>query len=115
MKTEAAKEWKDGLSAEEMAAEQGPLLIPGRPYLWVMTHGWGIVAFYVRWETPLRVRVAHANHFHEAKKDYGALAQEGAGKDCQWRYEGSAELTFPHLIRWYRYHGDVPRGPIRVR
>lgn len=101
------------LSTEEME-ECKPLYIPGKPLMWVMSFGWAIVGYYVRHETPLRIRVAHANFFRNANKDYGRLAREGADSNCEWRYEGNEELSFQHIIRTVEFLGEVPNGPIRT-
>lgn len=104
----------DRMTDAELAEEATPLLVPGRPYLFVMGFGWSIVAFYVRHETPLTIRVAHANHFRNAHKDYGLLITEGAGDDCEWRYEGRAHLSVTAIQRITTYAGEVPRARIRT-
>ena len=106
---------RDLLDPAELELEsRTPLLIPGHPYLWVLTHGWAVVGFFVKWETPLRIRLAHASHFHDAGKNYERIAQEGIDKKEAWRYEGAEEINFAHEIRVCRYMGQVPRGPIHV-
>lgn len=93
---------------------KGTIYKPGHSYCWVMGFGWCIVGFYIEHLSPLTIRVAHANHFRNANKDYGKLMQEGAGKECEWRYEGNEELTVPAIQRVGEYLGEVPRGNIRA-
>jgi hypothetical protein len=78
-----------------------------------MSYGWCIVGFYIEHISPLIIRVAHANHFHQAHKDYGALMRDGGSPNTEWRYEGNNELTIPHIIRAGEYGGKVPRGPVK--
>ncbi len=86
--------------------------IEGEAYLWIQTFGWACVGFYICHDTPLRIRVAHANHFRAAGVDYGRFAQEGPPPTCEWRYEGNACVREPHVIRCLEYFGEVPRGRI---
>lgn len=86
---------------------------PGEAYLFVMTFGWGIVARYVRHETPLHIIVEHASHFRNAGVDYGVLANKGPGKDCEWRYEGDAILNVSHIMRAVKYKGKVHGSSVR--
>lgn len=107
---------KDLLTEKELDQFQdaGPFYVPGKPYMWVMSFGWCIIGFYIGHETPLTIRVAHANHFQNAGVDYGVLAQEGPDptKTCQWRYEGNSLLSFHSILRADDYGGSVPRGRI---
>lgn len=102
------------MSEDELEAltDAGPFYIPGRPYMWVMGFGWCIVGFYVCHESPLTIRVAHANHFRNAGVDYGEMAQKGPGANCEWRYEGNSLLHFHAIQRADEYNGEVPLGPI---
>lgn len=106
---------REKLTDEEMAQEQAPLYEPGRPYLWVLTHGWCMVGFYVRHETPLRIRVAHASYYATAGVPHSQLAREGPGPGIKWRYLGRGEITVPHVIHATDYHAEVHRGAVRLR
>lgn len=103
---------QDRLAPEELANQQQPYYEFGKPYTWVMGFGWCIIGFYVRHENPLLIRVAHANHFKNAKVDYGRIMTEGPPTGCEWRYEGSVLLLLHAIQRVGEYHGEVPRGPI---
>jgi len=104
----------DKLRASELeAAKSQPVYEPGKAYLFVLTFGWAVVGYYVDRPDPLTIRVMHCNHFRNAGKDYGRLIAEGGGRECEWRYEGLARLSVPHVIRVADYHGEVPSGPIR--
>ena len=101
----------DVLSNDEIMKEKSePFYVPGRPYLFVMGFGWAVVGFYICHESPMKIRVAHANHFRNANKDYGKLVTEGAGKDCEWRYEGRSLLNETAIQRVDTYAGEVPRS-----
>lgn len=80
----------------------------GKSFLWVMSHGWGIIGFYIRHENPLHIRVAHANFFRDAHVDYGTLANEGGVISTEWRYIGNSLITVPHIIRADEYWEKVP-------
>jgi hypothetical protein len=101
------------LTPDEISEHKSPYYVPGRPYVWVMGFGWCIVGYYVRHENPLTIVVAHANHFRNAKVDYGQLIREGPAADCEWRYEGTDLLPFHAIQRVAPYGGEVPRGRIR--
>jgi len=103
----------DRLKPEELDKARKPLLVPGDPYLFVLSFGWALVAHYVCHETALTLRLTNASHFRNAGKDYGKIATEGAGPGCEWRYEGDAVLNINHVIRIVRYHGKVHTGNIR--
>lgn len=97
------------LSKEEITAiHELPMMEPGAPYLFVLTYGWAVVGYYIDRPEPLFMRICHANHFRNAGKDYGRLAREGGGSECEWRYEGIANVMVPHIIRIIPYMGDVP-------
>lgn len=105
---------KDMLSNEElepMKAEGYVFYEAGKPYLWTQGFGWGIIGFFVKYLTPTRIMVAHANHFRNAGKDYGRLGTEGAGPECEWRYEGTIEMNLNATIKAQRYYGMVNRNP----
>lgn len=105
----------DKLSEEELEKYQGvaTVLVPGLPYMWLMGFGWAKIGFYVKHVAPNRVLVAHCNHFRNAGKDYGRLLTEGAGDDCEWRYEGNlSEINTSHVLQTTRYYGRVNRGRI---
>ncbi len=105
---------RDILMQEEVIhCSEKVLYQAGLPYLFVMSYGWAIVAFYVRHENPLRIRVAHANFFRQANTDYGTLT-EGAPDNCEWMYIGNSVLTEPHILRADEYFGKVPRGRIKL-
>ena len=107
----AIKKKQDKLDfAEIEAIRSQPILIAGEPYLFVMTYGWAIVGFFVDRPEPLIIRVAHANHFRNAQKDYGRLAMEGGEDNCEWRYEGTSKLAFAQIHHIDDYYGKVPRG-----
>lgn len=99
--------------AELLAAPS--LYQPGKPLQWVMSYGWVLVGFYVRHESPLKVRVAHANYYIRAGKTHADLAREGAGDETKWCYLGNTEISVPHVLFTDEYFGEVPRGPIRLR
>lgn len=104
-----SKAKRDRLDEKElMAAAERPLLQPGLPYQFIMTYGWVVVAFYVRHETPLTIRVAHCSYYQNAGKTHAQLAREGGA--AAWRYEGNTTLTTHHILRVVEYHGEVPRG-----
>jgi hypothetical protein len=103
---------RDRLKPEELLAFKQPLYEPGLPYIWTLTFGWACVGFYVRHETPLRIRVAHANYFKNAQKSYADLARTGGATNTEWRYLGNYEITVPHIIGTGEYLAEVPRGPI---
>lgn len=93
--------------------ETESVLVAGEPYLWIMDFGWAKIGFYVKHLAPNRILVAHCNHFRNAGKDYGRLATEGAGSDCEWRYEGVlVELNTSHILQTSPYYGTVNRGII---
>ena len=105
----------DVLSDDELAKFSGvsTVLVPGQPYLFIMTFGWAKVGYYVKHTAPNRILVAHCSHFANAGKDYGALMTEGAGRECEWRYEGElVELATTHIIEQGLYHGKIHRGII---
>ncbi len=106
---------RDRMGADELAEESGPLYETGRPYLWVLSYGWCIVGFYVRHETPLRIRVAHASYYASAGKPHAQMAREGAGPDIKWRYAGREEISAPHVLHVMEYHAEVHRGAVRLR
>ena len=101
------------LSAEELQAYEAPFWQPGKPVMLVMSFGWCVVGFYVRHETPLQIRLAHVNHFRNAGVDYGVMATEGPGSNCEWRYEGSGVVNINHVLRSLDYGGEVPTSRIR--
>lgn len=86
---------------------------PGKPVMLVLTFGWCIVGFYVRHETPLQIRVKHANHFRNAGVDYGVMSQKGPASTCEWRYEGDETINVNHIIRSIEYGGDIPTSRVR--
>src|SRR5581483_458658 len=101
---------RDELTEEQVEKFNKTIYEKGKPYLWVKGFGWGIVGFYIDHLSPLFIRVAHCNHFRNAGKDYGRLAIEGAGDECEWRYEGNAEINVMAIQRVVEYHGKVPRS-----
>ena len=89
------------------------VLVPGHPYLFIMTFGWAKVGYYIKHTAPNRILVAHCSHFANAGKDYGRLMTEGVGANCEWRYEGEmVELATAHIIEQGLYHGKIHRGRI---
>lgn len=101
------------LPAGDLDAVRGvPIYEPGRPYLWVLTYGWAIVGYYADRPEPLIIRVAHANHFRSAGRDYGRLAREGGDSSTQWRYEGTTLIYLPQIHHVDHYMGEVPHGRI---
>ena len=98
---------RDELTKEQIEQFKGTILKSGKPYLWVLGFGWGIIGFYIEHINPIKLRIAHANHFRNAGKDYGRLATEGAGDDCEWRYEGNVELIETNVQRVIEYLGKV--------
>jgi len=106
-----AKAKREILDSTELAElQERPYYEAGKPYLWTLGFGWAIVGFFVKHTTPTRMMVAHANHFRNAGKDYGRLALEGAGPECEWRYEGLDEINMLHVLKAQEYFGEVPRG-----
>lgn len=104
---------KDVLSEAELSAfEKVPsIYVAGQPYLFLGGFGWGWVGYYVKHSAPNRILVAHCSHFRKAGKDYGRLAVEGAGSDCEWRYEGPlSEINTLHLLKVTPYNGKVHRS-----
>jgi hypothetical protein len=90
-----------------------PYWKPGKPVMLVMSFGWCIIGFYVRHETPLQLRMMHANHFRNAGVDYGQIAQSGPSPDCEWRYEGNQVVNWNHVLRVVDYGGEIPTSRIR--
>lgn len=106
---------RDRLPEEELSKflSTETVLVPGLPYLWTMGFGWAKIGFYVKHLAPNRILVAHCNHFRNAGKDYGRIATEGMGPQCEWRYEGElVELTTIHVLETAPYHGTVNRGSV---
>jgi hypothetical protein len=103
----------DELTTDELGAiGKDSILIPGRPYLFVMGFGWAIVAYFVCRLDPFTIKVAHANHFRNAGVDYGKFIHGGASATTEWRYEGTTELSVGAIQRKTLYHGKVPRGTL---
>ncbi len=91
------------------------VLRPGHPYLWTLTFGWAKIGFYVKHVRPNVILVAHCNHFRNAGKDYGKIAQEGMGDSAEWRYEGElVEITTSHIMETAPYFGKVNRNGLLV-
>lgn len=104
---------RDVLSEKELAEfmDVPTVLVSGEPYLWVLDFGWANVGYYVKHLSPTRILVAYASHFGNAGKDYGRLVTEGAGPNCDWRYEGKLiEINTVHVIKTLPYFGKVHRG-----
>lgn len=103
----AAKD--DRMTDKEIAAESGPLYDPGRAYQWVLAYGWVLVGYYVRHETPMRIRVAHASYYRVDRQTHAKLCTEGAAPNVAWHYLGSREITAPHILHAGPYCGEVHR------
>lgn len=103
---------QDLLTEDEIKQFDNTLLVPGRPYLWVLGFGWGIVGYYIKNEGPFNIRLAHGSHFRNAGVDYGVLVNKGPALGCEWRYEGNMTLGISHIIRTVEYYGKVNRGNI---
>lgn len=103
----------DQLTEKQLSLYRKPLLVPGNPYLFILSFGWAIVAHYIGHESGLMLRCANINHFRNAGKDYGKLAMEGAGPGCEWRYEGNGCINLNHVLRVVEYHGTVPTTSVR--
>jgi hypothetical protein len=101
------------LTPDELKVYDKPFWVPGKPVMLVQSFGWCVVGFYVRHETPLQIRLAHINHFRNAGVDYGVIAREGPGADCEWRYEGDGTVNVNHVLRNLNYGGEVPTSRIR--
>lgn len=109
----SSKVERETLSRKELEeAIHRPFYEPGKPYLWVLGFGWGIVGFYVRHETPLKIRVCHASYFHQAHKSWADLARTGGASNTEWRYLGDELVTDIHVIHVAPYHGEVHRGTV---
>jgi hypothetical protein len=111
-KTKVKRDRLDDGELDHFQAKPG-VLEAGLPYLWIMGFGWAKVGFYIKHVAPNRILVAHCNHFRNAGKDYGRLATEGAGSECEWRYEGElSEINTMHVLQTTPYCGEVPRGRV---
>lgn len=113
-KTKTKADEKDVLSPTEIQAYKDvqTVLVEGDPYLWIVTFGWAKIGYYVKHISPTRILIAHCNHFRNGGKHYGLLATEGAGENCEWRYEGELiELSTNHIIQTNPYNGRVNRDP----
>lgn len=98
---------------DEAELQVRPFYEPGRPYLWTMGFGWGFVGFFVRMESPLEIRVAHANYFRQAHMTWGRLARTGGSEQTTWVYVGDKLLNRTMVLSADLFLGDVPRGPVR--
>lgn len=105
------------LPADEVAERLAtPFYRPGRAYLWILTHGWTRVGFYLGHLDPLTIRVAHSSYYRSAgSQTHAQLATGGGNAQTLWEYTGNELLTVPHVISVTEYAGEVPHGRVAHR
>ena len=116
MAKEKAKK-RDIMPAEEVREWQSrPFYTEGEPYLWVLSHGWTCVGFYVGCgPTPLDIRVAHASYYRSAgNQTHASLARNGGNDSTAWEYMGDELITRTAVIRVTPYTGEVRRGRLAI-
>jgi len=107
---------QDVLDAEEIAllkshVGQNGILEEGKSFLWILSFRWCIAGAYLGHIAPHRILIGHPSFFTTAGKDYAALAREGAGPDCSWRYYGPViELNPFQVLKTVPYNGKLHRG-----
>lgn len=85
---------------------------PGVPYLWVLTHGWCCIGYFIGSISPFEIRVAHSNYYRSAgDQTHAQLARKGDNEKTEWEYTGDEVILLPHIIRVTPYSGRVPRQP----
>lgn len=107
MLSDGKRDFLDAATLKHLANK--PHYVPGQPYLWVMGFGWSVIGFYVKHETPIRIKVAHTNFFRNAGVDYGKIAAGEIPDTCEWRYIGVTCINDSAVQRADEFWGKVPR------
>jgi len=93
-----------------------PFYRPGQAYLWILTHGWCCVGYYLGHLDPITIRVGHSNYYRSAGgQTHAQLARSGGNDQTAWEYTGDEVITVPHVIRCTPYSGEVPHGRVARR